>query len=452
MEMSVDHRTISRRGFLNLGAGAGAAAALAACGSSGPSGGGSSGGNAGAGSATYWFLTGQPQQGIREDTVKRFNAANPNGKISFTEFQNDAYKTKIKTALGAGQGPTIIWGWGDGGLKSYVEANQVEDLTSWFQQNPQQKERRFASSFKAATVNGKIYALPAEVVTPIVLYYNKRVFDKVGAQPPQSWADIMSLVDKFNSAKVAPFSLGGQSRWTNMMWLEFLLDRIGGSQVFQNVFDGKKDAWSDPAVTDMLNKVVELVKANGFVKGFSSITADSNADQALFYTGKAAMMLHGSWTYGSMKSSGGDFVTGGHLGYMNFPKVSAADKGDPSDTVGNPGAYLSISSKATDAQKEIARKFFGSTLLDDTEIKKWIGIGNVPIVKGADAGFGSGQDADFLKFLYDVSSKAKNFAQSWDQALSPTAAEVLLDNIAKLFQLQVTPEQWVTNMNQVIGK
>jgi raffinose/stachyose/melibiose transport system substrate-binding protein len=29
---------------------------------------------------------------------------------------------------------------------------------------------------------------------------------------------------------------------------------------------------------------------------------------------------------------------------------------------------------------------------------------------------------------------------------------VLLDNIAKLFQLQVTPEQWVTNMNQVIGK
>ena len=33
-----------------------------------------------------------------------------------------------------------------------------------------------------------------------------------------------------------------------MMWLEFLLDRIGGSEVFQTVFDGKKDAWSDPAV------------------------------------------------------------------------------------------------------------------------------------------------------------------------------------------------------------
>src|SRR4029453_7128349 len=144
--------------FLKLGGGGGGAAALAAWGSSGPRGGGCSGGNAGAGSATYWFLTGQPNQAIREDTVKRFNSANPNGKISYTEFQNDAYKTKIKTALGAGQGPTIIWGWGGGGLKSYVEANQVDDLTPWFEQNAQQKDRRFASSFQAATVNDKIYA------------------------------------------------------------------------------------------------------------------------------------------------------------------------------------------------------------------------------------------------------------------------------------------------------
>ena len=35
------------------------------------------------------------------------------------------------------------------------------------------------------------------------------------------------------------------------------------------------------------------MKANGFIKGFSSIAADTNADQALLYTGKAAMMLHG---------------------------------------------------------------------------------------------------------------------------------------------------------------
>ncbi|WP_344742852.1 extracellular solute-binding protein [Streptosporangium vulgare] len=387
---------------------------------------------------------------MRTRAVERFNKANPNGQIEFTAMQNDAYKTKIKTAIGAGQAPTIIWGWGGGTLRTYVQAGQVEDLTSWFEENAAVKDRLFPSSFGAATIDGKIYAMPAETMQPIVLYYNKKVFEQVGVEPPQSWGDIMALVPKFNAAGIAPFSLGGQSRWTNMMWLEFLFDRIGGPEVFQGVFDAKKDAWSHPAAIEALTKLQDLVKAKGFIKGFSSITADSNADQALLYTGKAAMMLHGGWTYGSMSADGGDFVSGGHLGYMNFPPVEGG-KGDPSNTVGNPGQYLSISSKATPEQKEIAKKFFATAVLNDEDVKEWAGTGAVPIVNGADSAFAGAKDEDFLKFVYGIASNAKSFAQSWDQALSPTAAEVLLDNISKLFQLSITPEQFVSNMNAVIG-
>ena len=449
----MDSKPISRRNFLGVAAGTAAGLALASCGSSGPSDKGSGGGGGGtaAGAATYWFLTGPPGQQIRQASVDRFNKANPNAKIKATTFANDAYKTKIKTAIGAGQAPTIIWGWGGGGLRSYVQANQVEDLTPWFEQNAAVKDRLFPSSFGAATINGKIYAMPAETVQPIVLYWNKKLFEKVGAQPPQSWGDIMSLVPKFNDAGVAPISLGGQSRWTNMMWLEFLFDRIGGPEVFQAVFDGEKDAWSNPASIEGLTKAQELIKANGFIKGFSSITADSNADQALLYTGKAAMMLHGTWTYGNMAKAGGDFVSGGSLGYMNFPAVEGG-KGDPTNTVGNPGQYYSISSKATPEAKETAKKFFATAVLSDAEVKEWTDNGAIPIVKGTDSQLSASEDAEFLTFVYDTASKAKVFAQSWDQALSPTAAEKLLDNIAKLFQLSITPQQFASNMNQVIGQ
>jgi len=450
----VDPITTSRRTFLRVTAGGALAAGLAACGTSGPkTSGGSTGGSSGGG-ATYWFLTAQPQQAIREAQVKRFNDANPGTQIKYTEFQNDAFKQKIKTAIGAGQGPTLIWGWGGGGLRAYVNANQVEDLTDWFGQNADLKNSIFPSAFGAATVNGKIYAMPVETTTPIVLFWNKKVFDKVGAQPPQSWGDIMDLVPKFNGAGIAPFSLGGQSRWTNMMWLEFLFDRIGGSEVFQNIYEGKANGWSDPSALKGLDEMQKLIKANGFIKGFSSITADSNADQALLYTGRAAMMLHGAWTYGNMKSSGGDLVTGGHLGYMNFPPVDGG-KGDPSDTVGNPGQYLSISSKASQAEKDTAKKFLSTSTLDGASVDAWVKSGNIPVVKSAKdklASITDKNDADWLKFVYDTSANAKSFAQSWDQALSPTAAETLLDNIAKLFQLSISPQQFADNMNAVIGK
>ena len=434
---------ISRRTVLGLAAGVPLSLAFSACGTSGPGGGG--------GGATYWFLSGPPQEGIRQGAVDRFNKANPDTKITTSTFLNDPYKTKIKTAIGAGQAPTIIWGWGGGGLRTWAKAGQVDDLTSWFDQNPKVKDKLIPSSFGPATIDGKIYAMPCETVEPIVLYYNKKVFDDVGVEPPQSWDDIMALVPKFNAKNIAPFSLGGQSRWTNMMWLEFLFDRIGGSEVFQAVFDGEKDAWSNPAAITALTKMQDLIKAKGFIEGFSSITADSNADQALLYTGKAAMMLHGSWSYGILKEQGGDFVSGGSLGYMNFPPVEGGT-GDPSDTVGNPGQYLAISSKASAEQKDIAKKFFTSGVLDDTEVKDWIDSGGVPILKGTQAELESSQNADFVSFIYDVASKAKVFAQSWDQALSPTAAETLLDNIVKLFQLSISPQQFADNLNAVIGK
>jgi raffinose/stachyose/melibiose transport system substrate-binding protein len=136
---------------------------------------------------------------------------------------------------------------------------------------------------------------------------------------------------------------------------------------------------------------------------------------------------------------------------MNFPPVDGG-KGDPSDTLGNPAQYLSIYSKATDEQKDVAKKFFSTAILSDDEIKQWIGTGSVPIVQNTQSELSTSKDAEFLEFVYKVSTGAKVFAQSWDQALSPTAAEALLDNIARLFQLSIDPRQFADNMNQVIGK
>ena len=76
----------------------------------------------------------------------------------------------------------------------------------------------------------------------------------------------------------------------------------------------------------------------------------------------------------------------------------------------------------------------------------------MPVVKGTQDLLAKDKNAEFLKFTYDIASKAKVFAQSWDQAMSPTAAETLLDNIVKLFQLSITPQQFADNMNAIIGQ
>ena len=152
------------------------------------------------------------------------------------------------------------------------------------------------------------------------------------------------------------------------------------------------------------------------------------------------MMLHGSWTYGIMKANGGDFVTGGAPRLHELP-ADRRRQGRPRATPSATRASTCRSPRRPPtAEKEIAKKFFNTAVLDDAENKQWIDTGQRADRQGhrQPARLAS-KDEDFLKFVYGIASNAKIFAQSWDQALSPTAAETLLDNIAKLFQLSDHP-------------
>ena len=439
---------VSRRGLLAAGAGL-AAASVVGCSSSTTTttGAASSGGGTAPGKASMWGLSGQPNEKIVQDCVTAFNKLGK-GTIDVNFFQNDAYKQKIRTAVGAGEAPTLIYGWGGGILKGYADAGHVLDLTDWVKGQAAWKAKYFDAAWGAGTINGKIFGVPTNNTQPIVMYYNKKLFAQVGASLPKTWDDVMSLVGTFNSKGIAPFSLGGGSKWTSMMWLEYMFDRVGGPEVFNNIYAGKKDSWSDPSALKALKMIQELVDANGFIKGFMSVTADSNADQALLYTGKAAMMLHGGWAYGAMKSAQAAFVKN-DLAFGGFPSVSGG-KGDVKNIVGNPANYWSISAKATAAEQLAAKNWMLEGQFTDTVVDAFVASGGVPVQKSAEAKLGASENKDFLNFIFTTATTAPNFQQSWDQALSATQAEALLNNISQLFSKQIGPDQFATAMNATL--
>ena len=434
--------SLSRRSLLGVGAGA-AALTLGACGTSGP--GGSSGGGD---TASIWQLSGQPNEGIYQDSVDAFNELGK-GTLEVTFFQNDAYKQKIRTAIGAGEAPTIIYGWGGGGLRTYAEESQVLDVTSWLEENADYKNRFVESVWDAATVGDKISALPQGATQPIILFHNKTVLEKIGAEAPQTWDDLLAVIDKANSAGVAPISLAGQSRWTSMMWLEYLLDRIGGPEVFAKIAAGEKDSWLDPAVVEMGNKVKELLEVKAFADGFESMAADSNTDQALLWPDKAARMLHGGWPYGGMKSGGGSFVQDGHLGFGPFPTIDGG-KGDIKDLVGNPCNYVSLSSASSEEEKTVAKAYFLEGMMTDDVAAAFVASGSAPVIQGQEDALAKSDDAEYLQWVYSSLQDAPAFTPSWDQALQPTAAEELLVNTEQLFLGKVTPEQFAEAMNATL--
>jgi len=433
-------RTPRRRRALALTAAVvGASMLLAGCSGAKP---GSS-----TGDATAWPVTGGVHEQLWQHSFDTWNEANPSAKIDAEFFANDAYKERIRTAIGAGTNPTLIFSWAGGTLDEYVANGNVIDLT---ERTANVVGRVLPSVAQAGMVDGKVYAVPNGQSQPIMLYYNTELFDQVGAKAPTTWSELMDAVRKFNAAGIAPFSVAGQSRWPYLMWIEYLVDRIGGPEVFQAVLDGKKDAWSDPAITTALSDIQELVKAGGFGQGYGSVSADANADLALVYTGRAAMVLQGSWVYSTFKADAADMVAAGKIGTTTFPTVEGG-KGNPANIVGNPSNYWSVAANASPEQVAAATSYLDQAVFDDDYTTFLLENGGVPPVAGIEDQLAAQPDAKFLTLAYGMVRDAPSFQLSWDQALPPAQAQALLTNLEQIFLLQITPEQFSTNMNATIA-
>ncbi|GAA4623542.1 extracellular solute-binding protein [Actinoallomurus vinaceus] len=430
----------THRAFFSTGAAA-LALTLTACGSSGRTVAGGPGGG-----TLVWALTGGTETTLTS-SQQAWNKANPKNAVNVQFFQNDPYKQKLRTAIGAGNGPAIFENFGGGTLKDYVDAGKVADLTPELDKDAAWKGRFFPSVLKVAEVNGKNYAIPINGVQPVVLFYNKDLFAKVGAQPPKTWDDLLALVHRFKAAGIAPLSMGGASKWPDLMWLEYLTDRVGGPQVFANIAARKPGAWSDPAVLKAATMIRQLVDAGGFAKGFQSVNADTNQAEAQLFTGKAAMDLMGSWAYPVILTNAPSFVKSGKLGWAPFPTV-AGGKGAPADLVGNPANFFAVSAQASAGARTTAVNYLKKGVLNDAYIGDLIKAGEVPPVNGLEGRLASAPNSGWLTYVYGMTKSAGSFQLSWDQALSSAMGDTLLTNLDRLFGGQLSPAQFCAAMDK----
>lgn len=411
-----------------------AAMSLAACGSSGPS------TTSSAKGLTMWALNDQP---ILQKSVDAYNKDHPDEKITLRVFANDDYKQKLRVAFGANQAPDLFFNWGGGALNDYVKAGKVDALTT----SEVTTDRFTPSVMQSATFDSKVYGVPANGLAPVVLYYNKKVMADAGVKPPKTYADLLAAVKKLKAKDVVPLSLAANSKWPTLMYLEYLLDRTGGSQVFTKIASGDASAWKDPSVTKANQYLQELSKAGAFGDSASSVSYDQGASTALLYTGKAAMEVMGTWEYANIAKAAPDFLKKGDLGFTAFPSLPDGS-GDPKSIVGNPSNFLSLNSSTK--HKAAALTYLKDYVLNDSQVDAYLASGSVPPVKGLESKLAASKSSDkaWLQFVYGLVQKAPGFQLSWDQALPSEQADPLLTNTDKSFLRQIPPAEFGTNMNK----
>ncbi|MGZ4461525.1 MAG: extracellular solute-binding protein [Gaiellaceae bacterium] len=391
-------------------------------------------------SLLLWTIQ-RTENNVEQNAAKTYKAANVKVQI----FANDPYKQKIRVALGAGKGPDIFMNWGGGGLRQYVDAGKVLDLTPYLKSDKAWMNRFFNNVLQTAAFDGKYYGIPNVGMQPVLLFYNKKVFTDNNLTPPKTWADLLNVVTKLKDAGVTPFILGGQSKWPDLMWEEYLVDRVGGPAAFNAVAAGKKNAWLNKDIVKANTLLQQLVDAGAFGSNFSSTTYDGTVTATLLGTGKGAMELMGNWEYGAMLANAPDAIKNNEIGWMTFPSVPGG-KGNIKDIAGNTSNFYSVDKNSKNPAAAVA--FLKKQVMSPAYVKGLIKDGNIPPVKGIAGQLSSGANSTFTTWCYKLVQSAPNYQHSWDQVLSPDAANALLTNLDQLLLKQITPQQFSANMNK----
>lgn len=269
---------------------------LSACGS------GNSNGSGGVINLSFWNgLTG-PDKPAVDHLISQFNATHKTIHVTSDPIPWDVLYAKLLPAFGAGKGPDLV-GISSDNLPEYASKHVVQPLGSFFS-NGVDKSSIVASALNAGEYQGQVYGVPIES-TPVMLYYNKKMFQAAGiSSPPANWTEWAADAKKLTlpgGIDGNPKQYGLALGTNNTIEVMPILMWMAGGGILSP--DGKQvllgSAGSDRAVQYWATLI-----HNDHISPPSLSGADADK---LIQSAKAAMEVNGPWATTGYKQAGIDY-------------------------------------------------------------------------------------------------------------------------------------------------
>jgi len=379
---------------------------------------------------TWWHVsTKDPALSDWQKMADDYMASHPNVNIEITVLENESFKTKLTTVMQSGDVPDIFQSWGGGTLKEQVDAGLVKDITADLEANGGEWRNTFgAGALGVYAFDGKNYGVPWDMGM-VSFWYNKDLFAQAGiANPPATWSEFLTDVQKLKDAGITPISVGEGDKWPGMHMWAYLVTRIGGEAAFNAVANGT-GKWTDPAFVQASDELVKLINMQPFQDGFLGATHDEM--QATFGNGEAAMELGGQWSPSVEAANSADGVGVKNLGVFNFPAVEGG-AGAATDAMGGGNGFAigkNASPEAIDFVKYLPSVANQKVVAADGTA--------IPVVKGAETALADPNMQRVAKSF----GEAQYFQLYFDTYLGSDLGSALNDAIQKLYAGTATSEE-----------
>ena len=363
----------------------------------------------------YWQYFFDARVTAMEQLIENFQAANPDITVTMTHFPYADYRTKVAAAIPAGEGPDVVqlfYGW----LNDYVEADLIQPLpTDVFPAATIDAE--FFPMVQAMKEGDQYWALPT-AVRSLALFYNERLMEEAGVEPPTTLDEMMAAAEAMTKRDGAGniTQVGITASMTaqdHHWWREGLVRQMGG------------DPYLDDYQTVNYNTdagVEALEFYTNMFMGENPVTATTFMDepQAAFKAGLAGMHIDGSFRIGSLAE-----IRGLKWGVTELPANADGMRSNYSSYWVN-----AITTKAEGEKYDAAVKFM-EYVTSDEAMQIWLDVvGELPAKPSVGMTEENANDPVFGPFI-----RGLEYAHTTKFADESGQRQVLIDAVERM-QLQ----------------
>lgn len=176
--------------------------------------------------------------------------------------------------------------------ESWVAAGKMEPLNDLYEKEGW-KDKFPKELIELVSKDGKIYSVPVNIHRGNVLWYNKKVFEQNGLQPPKTFEEFFKVADALKAKGITPLALGDKEPWTATHLFETVLLGTLGPEDYNKLWTGEL-AFDDPKVKESVETFKKMLSYTN--KDHSSRNWQ-DASQ-LVASGEAAMNVMGDWAKG----------------------------------------------------------------------------------------------------------------------------------------------------------
>lgn len=362
--------------------------------------------------------------GGESNLTSYFNMSSKEYELMSVPLDHEAFKVSILDSLNYGEPPDIYSYWAGARTQSIVDKLEpIDDL--W--QNAK-LDNLFSKTIAdaACTYNGKKYLIP---ITQhyTAFFYNKKVFEKYGLTPPETWEEFIRVCDKLKKNGVTPIALGAKTKWPAQFWFDMLMVRTAPYEFRERLMQGQ-EKFTDSKVQKVFETWKTLIE-KGYFNEKPNETDWAVGANEMVYRGEAAMTLMGTWIIGQYTDANHKWEQGSDFDFFQFPII---DKSIPIVAMG-PVDGLIIPAKAVN--KDGAKRVL--EYLTDVESQKAMvkGWGNISPNIQLEKSFYS----EMQQRIIDKINSAEKWGFAFDLSMNPKASEIGLNMFVEFLEM---PEEY----------